>query len=152
LRVIAIGKASRSDPESEIFARYAARIKPALELLELPYGVGSPTEIKRREAASILAALDDKEFLVALDGGGSTPDSPELAKLLTQCAETGKKLSFVIGGAEGLDASIIKRANFKISLGRLTWPHLLVRAMLAEQIFRAHMILAGHPYHRSGRP
>ncbi len=79
MRVIAIGKASRDSSESEIFVRYAARIKPALELLELPYGVGSPAEIKRREAASILAAIDDKEFLVALDGGGSTPDSPELA-------------------------------------------------------------------------
>jgi len=72
--------------------------------------------------------------------------------LLTQWADTGKKISFVIGGAEGLDASIIKRANAKLSLGKLTWPHMLVRAMLAEQIFRAHMIQIGHPYHRSGRP
>jgi 23S rRNA (pseudouridine1915-N3)-methyltransferase len=152
LRVIAVGKASKDAAESEIFNRYAARIKPALELLELPYGVGGPAEIKRREAASILAAVSEKEFLVALDGGGSAPDSPELARLLTGWGETGKKISFVIGGAEGLDAAVIKRANAKLSLGRLTWPHMLVRAMLAEQIFRAHMIVVGHPYHRSGRP
>jgi 23S rRNA (pseudouridine1915-N3)-methyltransferase len=152
LRVIAVGKSSRDAAEAEIFARYAARIKPALELLELPYGLGSPVEIKRREAAAILAVVDDREFLVALDGGGSAPDSPDLARLLTQWADTGKKISFVIGGAEGLDATIIKRANAKLSLGKLTWPHMLVRAMLAEQIFRAHMIQIGHPYHRSGRP
>jgi len=152
LRVIAVGKSSRDAAETEIFARYAARIKPALELLELPYGLGTPVEIKRREAASILHVVDEREFLVALDGGGAAPDSLDFARLLTQWAERGQKLSFVIGGAEGLDASIIKRANAKLSLGRLTWPHMLVRAMLAEQIFRAQMIQIGHPYHRAGRP
>jgi 23S rRNA (pseudouridine1915-N3)-methyltransferase len=66
--------------------------------------------------------------------------------------QTGRKLAFVIGGAEGLDAAVIARADATLSLGRLTWPHLLVRPMLAEQIYRAQMIAAGHPYHRAGRP
>ena len=90
--------------------------------------------------------------MVALDGGGLAPDSLGLAKHLAKWTETGKKLAFIIGGAEGLDASVIARAGAKISLGALTWPHILVRPMLAEQIYRAQMINVGHPYHRSGRP
>jgi len=152
MRLLAIGKSSHDAPEAALFARYAARIKPALDLVELAYGFGSPAEIKRREADAILAALSAQEFVVALDGGGAAPDSAELAKLLAKWAEQSKKLTFVIGGAEGLDARVIARAGAKLSLGRLTWPHMLVRPMLAEQIFRAQMINLGHPYHRSGRP
>jgi 23S rRNA (pseudouridine1915-N3)-methyltransferase len=63
-----------------------------------------------------------------------------------------RPLCFLIGGAEGLDRTVIARADFTLSLGRMTWPHLLVRAMLAEQIYRARSIAAGHPYHRFGRP
>ncbi len=152
MRLLAIGKASHDAPEAALFARYAARIKPAFALVELAYGYGSPAEIKKREAESLLATLTPQEFVVALDGGGSAPDSAELAKLLTKWTESGKKLAFVIGGAEGLDVRIIDRAGAKLSLGKLTWPHMLVRPMLAEQIYRAQMINAGHPYHRSGRP
>ncbi len=152
MRLLAIGKAKPDAPETALLARYAARIKPALTLVELPDGFGSPTEIKRREADSLLAAITSDEFVIALDAGGQTPDSAELAKRLTQWTEQSRKLAFVIGGAEGLEARIIARANAKLSLGRLTWPHMLVRPMLAEQIYRAQMINAGHPYHRAGRP
>jgi 23S rRNA (pseudouridine1915-N3)-methyltransferase len=152
MRLIAIGKHSAHAPEAEIFQRYAERIRPTLTLTELPYGLGTPAEIKRREADAILATLGAQDFAVALDGGGHAPDSPELAKLLARWTETGKPVSFIIGGAEGLDARIIARANARLSLGKLTWPHMLVRPMLAEQIFRAQMINLGHPYHRSGRP
>jgi 23S rRNA (pseudouridine1915-N3)-methyltransferase len=152
MRLLAIGKVGATSPEAELFARYAARIKPAFTLVELPPGQGSPAEIKRREADLLLAALSPQEFAVALDSGGTAPDSAELAKLLTKWAESGKKPAFIIGGAEGLDATIIARAGAKLSLGKLTWPHMLVRPMLAEQIYRAQMINAGHPYHRAGRP
>ncbi len=152
MRLLAIGKAGGSSPETELLRRYAQRIKPALTLVELPDGHGSAVEIKRREAESLLAALKPDEFVIALDSGGATPDSPELAKLLSGWLERSRKLAFVIGGAEGLDATVIARAGAKLSLGRLTWPHMLVRPMLAEQIYRAQMILAGHPYHRAGRP
>ena len=60
--------------------------------------------------------------------------------------------TFVIGGAEGLDAAVIGRADHVLSLGPLTWPHFLVRAMLGEQLYRARAIASGHPYHRAGRP
>ncbi len=149
MRLIAIGKASRGAAETELVQRYAARIKPGLHVVELADGHGSPAEIKRREAEAILAALLPQEYVVALDGGGAAPDSPALAKLLAIWSDTGKKLAFVIGGAEGLDAAVITRADACLSLGKLTWPHMLVRPMLAEQIYRAQMINAGHPYHRA---
>jgi 23S rRNA (pseudouridine1915-N3)-methyltransferase len=152
MRLLAIGKAGAKAVEMELFHRYAQRIRPALSLVELADGVGSAAEIKRREADSLLAALKPDEFVIALDSGGATPDSPELARLLAGWMERSRKLAFVIGGAEGLDAAIIARAGAKLSLGKLTWPHMLVRPMLAEQIYRAQMILAGHPYHRAGRP
>ena len=152
MRLIAIGKCSASAPESELLRRYAARIKPTLSLVELQDGYGNPAEIKRREADSILNTLKADEFVIALDSGGAAPGSPELAKLLTKWSEQSKKLAFVIGGAEGLDAAVIARAGAKLSLGNLTWPHMLVRPMLAEQIYRAQMIATGHPYHRAGRP
>jgi len=151
VRLLAVGKGG-SGPERELFDRYAKRIKPALALIELPDGVGSPAEIKRREADAILAALKPDEFVIALDLDGATPDSPGLARLLEGWLERSRKLAFVIGGAEGLDATLLARAGAKLSLGKLTWPHMLVRPMLAEQIYRAQMILSGHPYHRAGRP
>ena len=151
MRLLAVGKGG-SGPERELFNRYAKRIKPALALVEFPDGVGSPAEIKRREADAILAALKPDEFVIALDLDGATPDSPGLARLLAGWLERSRKLAFVIGGAEGLDAAVLTRAGAKLSLGKLTWPHMLVRPMLAEQIYRAQIILAGHPYHRAGRP
>lgn len=136
----------------ELFARYAKRIRPALTLMEFADGQGSPAEIKRRESEAILAALKPDEFLIALDIDGIAPDSAELAQMLTTWQQRSRKLAFVIGGAEGLDASLLARAGAKFSLGPLTWPHMLVRPMLAEQIYRAQSILTGHPYHRAGRP
>ncbi len=135
-----------------MFERYAARIKPSLRLQEFNDGIGSPLEIKRQEAALLLGAVSAQDFVVVLDHGGQAPDSPGLAAWLLKWNEAGRKLCFIIGGAEGLDAGVIARADAKLSLGPLTWPHLLVRPMLAEQIYRAQMINLGHPYHRSGRP
>ncbi|HYZ62393.1 MAG TPA: 23S rRNA (pseudouridine(1915)-N(3))-methyltransferase RlmH, partial [Acetobacteraceae bacterium] len=91
-------------------------------------------------------------FAVALDQGGAMPDSPGLARLLEGWLARSRLLCFLIGGAEGLDGAVTSRADAVLSLGPLTWPHLLVRAMLAEQLYRAQSILAGHPYHRAGRP
>jgi 23S rRNA (pseudouridine1915-N3)-methyltransferase len=151
MRLLAIGR-GKPGAEAELLARYAERIRPALKWQEFNDGTGSPVEIKRREAASLLGAIGAADFVVALDQDGAAPDSLELAKMLASWSETGKKLTFIIGGAEGLDAAVISRADAKLSLGRLTWPHMLVRPMLAEQIFRAQMINIGHPYHRAGRP
>jgi 23S rRNA (pseudouridine1915-N3)-methyltransferase len=121
-------------------------------VVEIPEARGSPTEIKRREATALLSALPAGAFAVALDLGGAAPDSEALAAQLTAWIDRGKPIAFLIGGAEGLDASVIARADHVLSLGRLTWPHMLVRVLLAEQLFRARAIAANHPYHRAGRP
>lgn len=137
---------------AELFADYAGRLRPKLTVQEVPDGHGAPAEIKRREAASLLAALPGSAFAVALDMDGAAPDSAELARLLDRWLAAGRPVCFAIGGAEGLDAAVLARADARLSLGRLTWPHMLVRVMLAEQLFRARAIASGHPYHRAGRP
>ncbi len=151
MRLIAVGR-QHDGPEAALVARYQARLRPALLLSEIAEARGAPAEIKRREAAALLGALPDAAFAVALDSGGDAPDSARLAVLLERWLGSGRPVCFLIGGAEGLDASVLARADYVLSLGALTWPHLLVRAMLAEQLYRARSIAAGHPYHRAGRP
>ena len=151
LRIIAIGRIGRG-PEAELFARYAARLSPPPTVTEVPDGRGSAKEIKRREAVALLAALPDAATAVALDLGGWAPSSAGFAAELIGWLELGRPLCFMLGGAEGLDLSVVERADRVLSLGPLTWPHLLARAMLVEQLFRAQSIAANHPYHRAGRP
>jgi 23S rRNA (pseudouridine1915-N3)-methyltransferase len=151
MRLIAIGRARKS-PEADLFTRYSTRIRPALALTELADGKGAPAEIKRREGEALLAALPAQSFVIALDLDGEMLDSATLAARLDGWLSLSRPIRFLIGGAEGLDRPVLARADFTLSLGRMTWPHLLVRAMLAEQIYRARSIAAGHPYHRSGRP
>ncbi len=148
MRLIAVGRL-RPGPEAELFARYTTRLRPPLRVTEVPEGQGAPAEAKRREGAALLAALPPGALAVALDLGGPAPDSAGLAQLLARW-ET--RACFLIGGADGLDSPVLARADHVLSLGPLTWPHMLVRVMLAEQLYRAQSILAGHPYHRAGRP
>lgn len=151
IRIIAIGRA-RDTEESALFARYSTRIRPKLTLVELPDGKGEPAECKRREAEALLGALPTAAFVIALDMAGEALTSTDLAARLEAWLGMSRPLCFLLGGAEGLDRSVLNRADFTLSLGRMTWPHLLARAMLAEQIWRARSIASGHPYHRAGRP
>lgn len=152
LRIIAIGRLPAAEPEARLVARYAARLRPALTVTELPAARGAPGEMKRREAAALLGALPANALAVALDQGGQVLASADLARRLESWLATGRPLCFLIGGAEGLDRAVIERADSVLSLGPATWPHFLVRAMLAEQLYRARAIALGHPYHREGRP
>ncbi len=151
MRLLAIGKAKQG-PEQELFVRYAKRLRPALELVELAEARGTSVEIKRREAQAMLATLPASALLVALDEGGECPGSLRFAVMLEAWLGRSRPLCFAIGGAEGLDQVVIARAEHVLSLGPLTWPHMLVRVLLAEQLYRARSIAAGHPYHRAGRP
>jgi 23S rRNA (pseudouridine1915-N3)-methyltransferase len=151
LRLVAVGRLKTS-AEAELYERYASRIRPKLSLTEIAEGLGAPTEIKRREAEAILAALNAGSFAVTLDQDGAKLDSGGFAKQLDTWLATGKTPVFIIGGAEGLDRRVLDRANAALSLGAFTWPHTLARVMLVEQIFRARCISQGHPYHRCGRP
>jgi 23S rRNA (pseudouridine1915-N3)-methyltransferase len=105
--------------------------------------------LKVREGELLLAALPPRAFLVALDEHGTAWSSRALADRIGAWRDRGaSELAFAIGGADGLDSTVLDRAEAVLSLGPMTWPHLLVRGMLLEQLYRAQQILAGHPYHR----
>jgi 23S rRNA (pseudouridine1915-N3)-methyltransferase len=151
MHLIAIGRL-RSGPEAELFDRYNTRLRPRLTVVELPEERGTPATIKRKEATALLGALPRDAFVVPLDLGGQPMDSETFARRLGLWLASSRPVCFLIGGAEGLDASVIERADHTLSFGAMTWPHFLVRAMLAEQLYRARAIGQGHPYHRAGRP
>ncbi len=120
--------------------------------MEIPEARGSAAEIRRREGAAILAAIPAGALPIALDLGGALTSTESLAAQLTRWDEAGRSLCFMIGGAEGLDPEVQARAEYRLSLGPMTWPHFLVRGLLAEQLYRVQAIRTGHPYHRPWRP
>ncbi|SMC88488.1 23S rRNA (pseudouridine(1915)-N(3))-methyltransferase RlmH [Rhizobium sp. RU36D] len=155
--IIAVGRL-KAGPEKELAARYLdrfAKTGPASGLefvrtIELAESRASnPETRKREEAAQIEKSLPDNALVVALDERGKALDSPAFASLLGDARDMGQRdLVFVIGGADGIDADFRQKAQQAINLGRMTWPHQLVRILIAEQLYRAVTILSGHPYHR----
>jgi 23S rRNA (pseudouridine1915-N3)-methyltransferase len=150
LHVIAAGRI-KGAPQEMLVRYYAERIAWPLTIREVeekrPLSAG---EIKEREAALLLAASPPRATLVALDARGQALTSEAFAERLQRWRDGGiGDLAFLIGGAEGLGDAVRRKAHFLLSLGAMTWPHLLARAMLLEQIYRAQQILAGHPYHRA---
>ncbi|GBQ12488.1 hypothetical protein AA21291_1207 [Swaminathania salitolerans LMG 21291] len=151
IRIVSVGRMKRG-PERDLFDRYVERTRPRVELLEIAESRGSASEIRRKDASAILSACPGSAFVVALDEGGDTPDSQSFSASLETWLASGRQVTFVIGGAEGLESSVMARADARLSFGRMTWPHMLVRVLLAEQLYRARAISAGHPYHRAARP
>ena len=123
-------------------AEYGRRFGRGLrfELVEIPLA---------REAERMRAAIGASDYVVALEVGGRAMTTPALAEWLAARMAGGKDLALLIGGPDGLDAGLSARADFRWSLSPLTWPHGLVRVMVAEQLYRAHTVLIGHPYHRA---
>jgi 23S rRNA (pseudouridine1915-N3)-methyltransferase len=156
LRILAVGRA-RSGPEAALVAEYRKRLHWPLAIEEVEEKRPlAGAELKAREGALLQAAIDKaaarsggRPILVALDERGKTLDSRDFARRLKGWEEQGApEILFLLGGADGLAPELRSQANFVLSLGQMTWPHLLARAMLVEQIYRAQQILAGHPYHR----
>jgi len=138
LHIVARGKIGRS-PEAELVDRYLKRITWPTKLTELPDRGGKAPELLSN---SVSVVLDEK---------GRALSSVDLAKKLETWRDEGKReCRFLIGAADGHDEEQRASADVLLSFGAATWPHLLVRAMLAEQLFRATSILANHPYHREG--
>ena len=123
---------------------------PPIAIVELEVRQRSAaTVLKAREAALILAALPIRARLIALDERGAMWSSRGFAERLAVWRDQSTaELAFAIGGADGLGREVFDRADATLSLGPMTWPHLLVRSLLLEQLYRAQQILAGHPYHR----
>jgi len=141
--VLAVGKLSKGE-EAGLVTRYEKRmrrLKPkTLELSE---------SNKSREAGQILGKIGPSDLVIALDERGDAPSSATFAKLFARAEENNRNTIIVIGGPDGLDEAVRHRANHIICFGAMTWPHQLVRVLLAEQLYRAETILNGHPYHRA---
>jgi 23S rRNA (pseudouridine1915-N3)-methyltransferase len=153
ITIAAVGK-WKAGPEKALFEEYRKRLKWPLALKEVEERRPLPApQLKSREAELLRAAVPGKSgdlLLVALDERGQTLSSEALAKQISLWQQRGVgDLAFLIGGADGLHDGLKKDAGMLLSLGAMTWPHMLVRVMLIEQIYRAQQILAGHPYHRA---
>lgn len=151
--ICAVGRL-RAGPEADLVADYLARFERTGRPLAL--GPARVAEVEDRRGGGMAAeaelldrALPPRALLAVLDERGETPDSQEFAARLARWRDAGwQEAAFVIGGADGIAPALRRRADYTLSFGRMVWPHMLVRAMLAEQLYRAATILAGGPYHR----
>jgi 23S rRNA (pseudouridine1915-N3)-methyltransferase len=153
-RIIAVGERMPAWVAAG-FAEYRKRLSQSLplELVEIKPGMRGKGRDDARavatEGEAVLAALSRETHVVALDGHGKPWTSEQLARQLADWRMRGRDLAFLIGGPDGHAATVLQRADQSWSLGPLTLPHMLVRLLLAEQLYRASTLLAGHPYHRA---
>lgn len=109
----------------------------------------NPATRMRQEGELLLGKLDPQDYVVALEVGGKSLSTPELARQLENWQSNGRNVSLLIGGPDGLSPDVSARAELSLSLSAMTLPHPLARIVLVEQIYRAHSILTNHPYHRA---
>ena len=153
VHVCAVGRL-RAGPERDLVDDYLQRFDRTGRALSLGPLVEHEVEDKRgggmaAEAELLSRAVPSGAVMVTLDERGRVLSSPEFAERIARWRDGGRQdLAFVIGGADGIQPGLRARADFSISFGRMVWPHMLVRVMLAEQLYRAAAILAGTPYHR----
>ena len=154
MHLCAVGRL-RSGPERDLIADYTQRLDRTGRALSLGPLTEHEVEDKKNagmaaEAELLARAVPQGAVLVTLDERGKLLTSPEFATQLARWRDAGRQdVAFVIGGADGIDPSLRARADFSISFGQMVWPHMLVRVMLAEQLYRAANILSGGPYHRT---
>jgi 23S rRNA (pseudouridine1915-N3)-methyltransferase len=156
--IAAVGRLKQG-PERELAAAYRKRAEQVgrafgvrdIEIVEIRESRAGDAERRRiEESIAIATVIPDRAIVVILDQRGSALDSAALAASLREWrAEDRPAACFIIGGADGLAASLQAQAKLKLAFGAATWPHQLVRVMLLEQLYRAGTILAGHPYHRA---
>lgn len=157
IQINAIG-IGRNTPENDLIQSYLKRLETAralgisgINIKEIKTAKARSGEtLKKAEAEKLIASLPANYHLVALDEHGKSLNSPELANYVQNCLAVGEQnLVFILGGADGLDDSIRQHADLRLSLGRMTFPHLLARVLLVEQLWRSVSILMNHPYHRA---
>lgn len=153
-RLIAVGERA-PDWVAAGYAEYVKRLAHwlPLELIEVAPGLRGkgrdPARAMADEGQRVLAAIPKGGLVVALDGRGKSWSSEQLAERLEHWRQQGRDLAFLIGGPEGHAPEVLAGADERWSLGPLTLPHMLVRLVVAEQLYRAASILANHPYHRA---
>lgn len=138
----------RAGPIRDLIGDYTRRLPWDLTIREVAEG-RDPARRKADEASALLAGLPAGIEIVALDEDGKSHTSETLAGWIGERREEGKRdIALLIGGADGLGQAVLDRADLILSLGRMTWPHMIARLLVVEQLYRAHTILTGHPYHR----
>ncbi|NQV57343.1 MAG: 23S rRNA (pseudouridine(1915)-N(3))-methyltransferase RlmH [Rhodospirillales bacterium] len=147
--VAAVGR-MKSGPITEQWEEFQRRLNWTVKLLEVEERKKLPAaQLKAREGELLLGAVPSDAFPIALDSGGQALSSKDFAARLDGWMNEGRShIAFVIGGADGLTGDVLAKAEFKLSLGPMTWPHMFARVMLAEQLYRAQCIMTNHPYHR----
>jgi 23S rRNA (pseudouridine1915-N3)-methyltransferase len=153
VRIVAVGSRMPKwvqEPYDDYVTRLSAGLKVTLTEIEPGARAAGrpPAKAIEAEGQRILAALRPGEYVVALDERGKEMTTRELATWLAARLQDGSDLAFLIGGPDGFAPNVLQRSDFKWSLSRLTFPHALVRVVLAEQLYRAHGVLTNHPYHR----
>ena len=149
LSIVAVGK-GRASPENTLVQSWLSRLKPVGRVIEIESKLPAGPKRTEDEARRLLRAIPDGAALGVLDPRGKDHSSEEFAALINRWRDEGfGSAFFAIGGADGHANILRQKANLTVAFGRATWPHMLIRAMLAEQLYRANAILAGHPYHRA---
>ncbi|MFT6556675.1 23S rRNA (pseudouridine(1915)-N(3))-methyltransferase RlmH [Sneathiella sp.] len=150
LTIASVGK-FRGGPLQDLYAEYSGRLPWQITLKEVEEKKPlKGDQLKSREAELLLKAIPKGATLIALHEYGKEHGSVEFSQLLGRLIDDGvQDIAFLIGGADGHCPSLLQQADHKLSLGKMTWPHLMVRGLLAEQLYRAHSILTNHPYHRA---
>lgn len=149
--LISIGKARKKSVLSALFEEYASRLQWSLDIKELvaKSPSGNSAIRQEQEAKLILDAVPENSIVFALDERGGDISSQSFATLLDKHAQSGNAhFCFITGGADGLHESVRTQARHLLAFGKATWPHMMVRGMLAEQLYRAQQTLKGHPYHK----
>lgn len=146
--IIAVARAKKG-PHADLIAEYKKRIKWKLTIHEIESRHTDPDQQQKDEIEKIIKHVDASAFVIALDERGDGLKSLDFASTIEKFINNGEThIQFIIGGANGLTDDLRSKANILLSFGQQTWPHLLARVMLLEQIYRAQQIIAGHPYHR----
>ncbi|MCI5049293.1 MAG: 23S rRNA (pseudouridine(1915)-N(3))-methyltransferase RlmH [Rickettsiales bacterium] len=148
--IYALGK-QKASPEKELVSRYLKQTPWTISITEHEVKKNLSGDARKlAEAEWLLSSAESADKIIALDERGKTHSSESLAKQFGDWQQdAASHIAIVIGGADGLHQSVRDKADMTLSFGAMTWPHMMVRAMLCEQIYRIHTILTNHPYHRS---
>jgi 23S rRNA (pseudouridine1915-N3)-methyltransferase len=150
INIISIGKFSKNSPNKVLFEDYLKKTKLKIKLIEISSSFsGSAGEVKKKEGELILAKIPNNSKIILLDEAGETFTSRQFAKKIENFQnQSTQNLIFIIGGANGVSEEIKQKANLMLSFGKMTLPHMMIRSVIAEQLYRSFLIINNHPYHK----
>jgi len=143
--IISVGRLKNGSPLHLVLQDYIKQLKNSVKITEIDE---RRFKEKSQQNQEIINRMPSESFVIVLDETGAEISSRDFATLIQKKRETATDICFIIGGADGLNETVLNKAHKVISFGKSTWPHMMVRVMLVEQIYRAHQIISGHPYHR----